>query len=115
MHNKTLNALRTQRLDVKQAENAALTYVVNWAAVLDGATVASSSWSTEDGSLTIANEANTTLQASARLSGDIGTYRAINQIVDSDGDTHERVIQLTVARNEDNYPQDYGLSTYTRF
>lgn len=109
MHSTTLNALQHRMLDFRQEENAAVTYVVNWAAFLDGDTISTSSWSTEDGSLTIANEANTTTTASCRLSGDVGKYRAVNKIVTAAGDTHERYIDLAIRDNTSGYAYDYGL------
>lgn len=110
MKNKrTLNARWTE-LKAKQTENAAETYTVNWAAELDTDTISTSTWSTEDSGATIANEANTTTTASARLSGDVGRYRIINKIVTAAGDTMERYIDLTVMENDLYYFPDYPMA-----
>ena len=92
----TLNA-RYQRLRAKQKENEALTYTVNWAAELAGDTIATSTFTSEDSGITIANSANTTTQTSARLSGDPGRYRVVNKItLTTSGDTMECFIDLTI-------------------
>lgn len=109
MHSRTLNALSGQCLKYTQAENSALTYTVNWAAILDTDTVSSSTWTAEDSGLTIANEANTTTTTSARLSGSPGKYRATNKVVTAAGDTHERYIDLTIKDNDAGYTDDYGF------
>lgn len=110
MHSRTLNALSGQCLRYTQAENAALTYVVNWAAILGTETVSSSIWEAEDSGLVIAGESTTTTTTSARLSGDPGRYRAVNRITTSSGDTHERYIDLTVRDNSAGYVDDYGFN-----
>jgi len=109
MHSTTVNALQQRRSCFQQEENAAITYTINWAAFLDGDDVSTSTWSTEDGGLTIANEANDTTTASARLSGDPGRYRAVNKVVTAAGDTHERYVDVTIHDNTSGYAYDYGL------
>lgn len=115
MHNRTLNALIRKRLEVTQEENSAITYTVNWAPFLDTATVSTSTWTTEDSGLTVANKANNTTEASARFSGDPGHYRAVNQIVDSAGDTHERYLDIYIRDNTSGYQFDYGLVQAPRY
>lgn len=101
------NALLSYEVTARQHENAALTYTWKWSPALPSSvTVSSSAWSSEDSGLTIANEANDTDSASARLSGDTGQYEVINKIVDSAGDTHERIIHLVI--NDNNRTYDYG-------
>jgi hypothetical protein len=109
MHNKTLNALQSYELTVRQHENAAITYTVKWSPVLaSGVTVSTSAWSTEDSNLTIAGAANTTVAASARLAATSpGIYKAVNKITDSDGNTDERAIRVVVKDNSKTY--DYGM------
>jgi len=109
MHSRTLNALTTRCLDTVAFENEAKTYTVNWAAFLNTDTISTSTWSTEDSGLTIANEANTTTDASCRLSGDPGRYRAVNKIVTAAGDTFERYVDITIRDNSSGYASDYGL------
>lgn len=100
---RTLNALQFNTQRFQQQENASKTYTVSWGAELESATISTSAWSAEDSGVTIANEANTTTEASARLTGsNPGTYRVVNKIVDSGGDTHERVLILTVKDNDSN-------------
>ena len=110
MHSRVLNALSHRQLSFVQEENAALTYTVNWAALLDTDQVSTSTWTAEDSGLTIANENLTTDYTTARLSGDVGRYRAVNKIVTTNGDTHERYINVTIKDNTNGYAQgnDYG-------
>lgn len=107
MHNRTLNALTNLRICFTQGENAAVTYTVNWAGFLDTDTIATSTWVSEDSGLTIASEANTTTEATARLSGSVGRFRAVNKIVTAAGDTYERYVEVTVKDNSSGYAWDY--------
>ena len=98
---RTLNALQFNSQRFQQQENAAKTYKVFWGAELESATISTSAWSTENSTVTISNEANTTTEASARLTAsNPGTFRVVNKIVDSAGDTQERVLILTVKDND---------------
>ena len=106
VNDTTLNA-RNKCLRAVQTENASKTYTVNWAGQLAGDTISTSTWSTEDSSATIANESNTTLIASCRLSGDIGRYRVVNKIVTTNGDTDERYVELTILDNTRLWTNDY--------
>ena len=110
MHNRTLQALE-QCLKVKQSENAAQTYTINYAALLDGETVSTSSWTAETSGITIANQSSTDTTTSARLSADPGRYRVTNQILTSGGDTVERYIDLTVMDNDSGFISDYGYNS----
>ena len=56
MRNVELNALQAQTLQAVISEDGAQTFTVKWAGKLDTDTISTSSWSTEDSSLTIANE-----------------------------------------------------------
>ena len=105
---RTLNA-RYRELIAKQTENAALTYTINYAAELDTDTVSSSTWSSEDSGVTIANDANTTTQTSCRLSGDTGRFRVVNKVVTTNGDIYERYIDLRIIDNSKYYWPDFGL------
>ncbi len=106
VNDKTLNA-RNACLRAEQTENAANTYTVNWSAQLGTDTISTSTWTSEDSGVTIANEANDTLTASCRLSGDIGRYRIVNKIVTAAGDTDERYIELTIKDNTRLWTNDY--------
>jgi len=105
MHNKILNALK-QEMTVEQAENAAITYTVNWSGMLDADTIATSTWIAENGG-TVANEANTTTEASARLSGSPSKYLFTNKVTLASGDTMERSITLIVRDNQKGAISDY--------
>ena len=109
MHNKTLNALQFTEITIRQSENAAILYKIQWSSTFSGSTVISTStWSTEDSNLTIADEADTDDDASARLSASSpGVYRAVNKIVTDAGDTDERTIRLVV--KDSNRTYDYGF------
>jgi len=105
MISRTLQALSQDRLKTVQNENSVLTYSVNWGPQIDTNTISTSTWTSED-NITIAGEANTTLTASATLSGGVGTHRVVNKITTSDGQTDERIIILTILENDD-YLRDY--------
>ena len=105
MHNKTLNALSQRGTVIQQSENAAIEYEVDWAALLDTDTIATSTWTAEDQG-TIANESNTTTSAKATLSADVGYARFTNKITTAMGDTDERQITLVVKANA------YPISDY---
>jgi len=96
VHNRNLNALQYFEITVTHHENATPTYTVQWSCTLPtGVTISTSSWSTEDSNVTIANEANDNDTASARLSASSpGNYMVVNTIVDSDGNTDERWIHI---------------------
>ena len=94
-----------------QAENDAITYTINYAAQLNGDTISSSTWSSEDDGVTIANTSNTTLVTSCRLSGDIGRYNVVNKVVTTAGDTIERFIDVIIDDNTRLFTDnDYWLS-----
>lgn len=108
MNNKRTFNARNREVFTKQTEDSAITYTWNWAAELDTDTISTSSWTSEDSGVTIANEANDTQTASARLSGDTGRYRVINKIVTAAGDTMERYIDLIINENDKYYYSDIG-------
>lgn len=115
VNDQTLNA-RNNCLRGYQHENAAKTYTINWAAQLAGDTIATSTWSSEDSGVTIANEVNTTLIASCRISGSIGRYRIVNKIVTAAGDTDERYLDISIRDNTQIFTDDYWghQNTYRR-
>ena len=103
---RTINALQGQQFSMQQTENAAPSYVVNWASVLQADIIATSTWECT-GTVVIAARANTTSTASARISGEPGRYRVVNRIVTAAGDTDERIILLTIADNDGYRVGDY--------
>ena len=111
INKRTLNA-RQMELKAQQSENSELTYTVDYATELDTDTISTSTWTSEDSGVTIANEANDTQTASARLSGDTGRYRIVNKVVTAAGDTYERYIDLIIYENEKYYSTDWGYYNY---
>ena len=107
-NNKTLNA-RYQELKSSQAENSVITYTINYAAELDTDTISSSTWSSEDSGVTIGTDSNTTTQTTCLLSGDVGRYRVVNQIVTANGQTLERYIDLSIKDNSKTFTNDYNI------
>lgn len=105
----TFSANSQGSVTVSQSENSAILYTWNWSSDLPtSVTVSSSTWTSEDSNVTIANTANTTTTASARLSASSpGRYRVVNKVVTSAGDTRERIIYLVVKAN--NPVLDYGF------
>lgn len=100
MHNQQLNAISGRFRQFVQGENAAVTYEINWAALLDGNDITASIWSSVSGNLTIANETWSTTRTAARLSGDVGKDRAINKITTNNGDVFERFIDVIIPAND---------------
>lgn len=106
MHNTTVNALWSDGL-FTQKENAEVTYTINWAPYLDTDTILSSTWVSETSGSTIANEANTTIEVSARLSGTPGRYLFTNKVVLASGDTREKQIDLLITKNDQSNVRNY--------
>lgn len=107
MPNTTLEARQRQNQLFSQHENAAILRTINWAAELDTDTISTSTWTAEQSGVTIADEANTTTTASARLSGDPGRKVVTNKIVTASGDIKERQILIQVKNNDSDYISDY--------
>jgi len=106
MSDRTLYAISDQRQPFNLHENEAITHTVNWRNVIGG-TISTSAWSSESG-LTVASATNDDYTASARLSGSQGRYRVTNKVVDTNGDTHERILDIAIFRNENLGEDDYG-------
>ncbi len=95
----TFNAMWAPLFKASMQENGAKTFIINWEGELDAVTVSASVWTTED-QLTIANTSNTTTTTTARFSAVTpGTYRAVNKVTLSDGDTQERLIDVQIRDN----------------
>lgn len=99
INDRTINAIQSETAPFHQSENATLTYTINYAPLLQTATISASEWSTT-GSVSIASEANTDTTTSAKLSGSTGRYRVVNKITTSAGEIIERIISLTITRND---------------
>jgi hypothetical protein len=109
MHNKTLNAVQFSAITVRHSENDQPTYTIKWSSAFpSGVGVDSSTWTAESSGLTISNESYCCDETSARFAaGDPGKYRAVNKIVDSEGDTAER--RITIIFKDNNLAYDYGF------
>jgi hypothetical protein len=99
---RTINPLTTLRAVFQQQENASLPYVIDYTAMLNGDTIAASTWSCRDAGVTI-TPSNTTSTATATISGKAGEYAIVNKITTAAGMVDERVLVLTIRAN-DNGP-----------
>lgn len=92
---RTFIALSARSFTAEQSEGDALTYSIDYTAVLQTDTISTSTW--EAAGVTVASAAKTTKAVSARLSASPGCYEVINKIVTANsGDTYQRTIKLTV-------------------
>jgi len=105
-HQREVRATQPNAL-FEQGENAAITYTVNWIGRLGSNTISSSTWTRENSGSMVANEANTTQKASARLSGSAGIYLLTNKVVLDNGDTMEYQFKLRVNDNDLGITTDY--------
>lgn len=111
MHSTTMQA-HERRKTFSQQENAARTYTINWASVIDTDTIATSTW-TAHNSGTVASDTNDNTTASARLSGSPGKYLFTNKITTTTGgDTLEAQILLIVRDNDIISESAYADVTY---
>ena len=102
-----LEAKQRQNQLFEQQENSAILRTVNWSAELDTDTIATSTWTLETTGATLADEANTTTAASARISGDTGKHLITNKITTAAGNTMERQIIIKVHANDMRLVSDY--------
>lgn len=110
MADRTLYAIRHNGQPFNLNENEALTFTVDWHNVIGG-TISTSTWSSDDSGVTIASAANGTHTATARLSASRGRYVVVNTVVDTDGDTHQRLLDVVVTDNDRaTGGTDYGYS-----
>lgn len=74
-----------------------LDYVRDWTAILDGDTIATSTW-TPDTGITVASSSNTTTAATVWVSGGtLGqTYGIRNRITTAGGRTHDKTLHFTI-------------------
>lgn len=103
----TVYAVKNTRQVFDQSENSAITYTVDWGGLLDTDTISTSTWTAETSGITIASAANTTTQATARLSATPGSYLITNKIVTAAGSTREQQIVIRVSNNQDFEQGDY--------
>ncbi len=106
MNNSNRNINSIQPIPAfQQSENSALKYTINYIALLQAATISSSTFSATP-SLTISSS-NTTTTTTATISGSPGRYKIVNKIVTSTGETIERIIPLHIQRNVAPVVGDY--------
>lgn len=106
---RTFNPLLASSFRYSQSEDADLTYSGNWGPTIQTATITTSTWTVEDGSVTISNESNTDSTTSATITGEVGESIITNKVVLSDGQTDERKILLKIKANDiPSINDDYG-------
>lgn len=107
----SFNAIYSALFSVRQPENAKLKYTINWHGAMDSSTISSSTWTTEDSGITISDQANTTTEASCKVTGDPGSYRIVNKVTLADGDIDERIIDVRIIDNTKPFSRtnDFGF------
>lgn len=106
---RTFNPLQDYHFRYEQLEDANLAYSGNWGHAIQPDTIATSTWSVEDGSATISNENNTTTTTSATITGPVGESIIVNTITTSGGQTDQRIINLKIAAKDMPFiNDDYG-------
>lgn len=102
---RTINALQFRVANFQQSEFAELEYTINWDAVLNTDTIATSSWKSS-GALTI-TPTNTDKTATAKVKGNPGIYLLTNKITTASGITDERQIKLQININDRDTFSEY--------
>jgi hypothetical protein len=106
---RTFNPLLAGSFRYQQSENSDLKYNGNWGPLIQPANVSTSTWTIEDGSVTLSNEALSGNKTSVLITGSVGEATIVNKVVLDDGQTEERTIKLKIIDNSIpriNY--DYG-------
>lgn len=95
----------------QQSPSDVLDYTGKWMQWLDGDTISTSAWSTDNG-LTLSSESNNTDSATVFISGgsDGNTYKVTNQITTTAGRTKEGFIFIKVVEPEAQKVRDYGFN-----
>lgn len=107
VNDRIINALQRRTSAYQQSENAAYIYTINYAATLQAATIATSTWSSAANGLTISATSNTDTTATAKVTGTPGRYKIVNKITTSTGETDERIISLYIMTNDQTSQGDY--------
>lgn len=103
---RTFNPLLGRTFRYEQSENADLKYQGNWGPVVHPLTVSSSTWTVEEGTVTISNESLSGNTTSAEFTGSVGESTIVNKVTLSDGQVDERIIKLKIADNSTPYIQN---------
>lgn len=96
-NNRTLQAAQHRVFNEQMAEGETLKYTIDYAPLLNGATITASAW--EHAGVTLAGT-NTTTTATAAISGSTGRYAAINTVTLSNGEVLQRIINLHINSNK---------------
>lgn len=107
LSDRTINPLTTRRAVFQQQENAALTYSIDYTAMLNGDAIAESVWTPSGEALTVVASLNGQV-ASAKISGKAGRYKITNMITLASGQIDERQISLTIRANDEGVQGDYA-------
>jgi len=105
LSDRTINPLTTLRAVFQQQENAALTYSIDYTAMLNGDAITESTWTCRD-AITITPSLSGQV-ASATISGKAGCYNIVNRITTASGMVDERLIVLKVRQNDEGAQGDY--------
>lgn len=95
---RIINPLQSQSKPFQQAENASLSYVIDYTAYLGADTIASSTWASAR-TLTI-TPSSTDYTTTAKVSGTPGNYTLVNKITTTAGSLDERIVCLEILRND---------------
>lgn len=104
---RTFNPLLAKEFDYKQSENAELKYSGNWGPVAQANTITASTWTVENGTVTVSGAALASNVTSAIISGSPGCSRIVNKVTFTDGQVDERIINLTITDNSESCGCDY--------
>jgi len=105
LSDRTINPLTTRRAVFQQQGNAALTYSIDYTAMLNGDAITASTWACRD-AISIAPSLNGQV-ASAFVGGKAGNYTIVNKITTASGQTDERLIVLNIRANDEGVQGDY--------
>ena len=94
----------------RQSENAELKYIGNWIPSAQGNDITESEWEVLNGNVVLSSEALSDNQTSVIISGNTGWSRVVNQVIFTDGQVDERILNINILENSDDVVCDYGYS-----
>ena len=97
---RTFNPLLAKQFRFSQLENALLSYIGNWGAAIQALTISASTWTVENGSVTLSGESNTNTTTTVKITGSPGESTIVNKVTLSDGQIDERIIKLRITDND---------------
>ena len=96
--NQTIfNAIQAREFITEFPEGTAKQIGINWAAVLQGATITDSAWSCNLAGLDISGDAATDTETTAIIGGAPGRFNLVNTITTSAGETLIRTIKVIIS------------------